>query len=105
MTVPDFLKPVTWPLVGGVFRNFYESPAENGCFGLVLIVFAMIPWMIGNVVTGSMIGGLLWGGPFFLWGVGHFIAMFVMIIRVEMAEAQREKEKREAALRKQGIIE
>ena len=103
MNLPDFLKPVTWPLVGGIFRNFYESPAENGCFGLILIVLAELVWVIASATTGSMILGAFYAAPVLLWGIGHFIAMMVMIIRVEMARAQREKEKREAELAKRGI--
>tara|TARA_B100001778_G_scaffold334986_1_gene350448 strand:+ start:15770 stop:16093 length:324 start_codon:yes stop_codon:yes gene_type:complete len=100
MNVPNFCKPIYWPLVGGIARNFYESPAENGCFALVLLVFSVLWWISASTITGSMILGLFWTAPILLWSLGHFVACIVMIARIEIEKARREAERREAAARK-----
>jgi len=78
MNIPDFLKPTKWLLVGGFFRNLYESPGENAALGLILVLISIACLVLLGGFGVPMIKVYSIVAIFALWGIGHFIASIIM---------------------------
>lgn len=103
MQVPDIVKPITWPLVGGIFRNFYESHAENMCMGLALVFVALAAWIMFAGFH-SMQMGLFVGGVILAWGIVHLVGGALMLLKRELERQRRiEYQKRLRAQRNMRI--
>jgi len=94
MRMPNWMKPAHWYVVGPVFRNFYESPAENFCLGAIFLILAITSMLFINIFVASMLMTSFITGGIALWGITHMIAGVIMVITKE-----RELERNRAARR------
>lgn len=78
MNVPEFCKPIKWWFVGGFLRNLYESPSENACLGLILILISImcLVTLSGFNVPATISYFIV--ALFALWGFSHFTASIIM---------------------------
>ena len=92
--MPNWTKPIHWYVIGPVFRNFYESPAENFCLGAVLLILAAGSMTFVDIFVASMLMTYLITGGIALWGIIHMLTGAIMVIKKE-----RELERNRAARR------
>lgn len=94
MNVPEFCKPIKWWFVGGFFRSLYESPAENACLGLLLLLMSVFCLVILGGLGISMMLVFSLTAFFVLWGISHFITSAIMIHIFTNREQKRAEEYR-----------
>jgi len=102
--MPNWTKPIHWYVVGPVFKNFYDSPAENCCLGALLLVIAAVSMPLVDIFAGSLFMTILISGGIALWGLTHLIAGIVMIVKKERELERNRKARRRTSQKATSLV-